>query len=70
MDGKSIFAAIVGLLVLAVCLSFLFAFPVMWLWNFALVPLGVGAIGFWQAWCIMVLCQFLFKANVSVNNKS
>lgn len=69
MNAGAILAAIIGILVLAVGLSLLLAFPVMWLWNFAVVGTIAGAstLTFWKAWCLMILCHFLFKANVTVN---
>lgn len=69
MNPGAIFAAIIGIIILALGLSLLFAFPVMWLWNFAIVGTIAGAstITFWKAWCLMVLCHFLFKSTVNVN---
>jgi hypothetical protein len=38
---------------------------VQWLWLVTLVDIfGIKAITFWQAWGLMLLAQFLFKANV------
>lgn len=70
-DIKTIFTATVGIIVLALGLSLLFAFPVKWLWNYAVVGTitGVSPISFWKAWCLMILCHFLFKANVTVNER-
>lgn len=49
---------------------FVLAFPVMFLWNYCLVPAvnGVNAIGFWQALGLMLLANMLVKT--TVNNKS
>lgn len=71
MKPSEVFAAIIGLLTVAILLSFLLAFPVMWLWNYAVVGTiaGCSALTFWKAWCLMVLCSFLFKGT-SVSSKS
>lgn len=57
--------AIVGL----VFLSFLLSWPVMWLWNNALVGAitGVNEVSWVQAWGISVLCGILFKSTASVS---
>jgi hypothetical protein len=54
--------------VLIVVISLLFAFPAMWLWNWALVPVvsilsPVQSV--WQMWGIMVLTALLFKSSGS-----
>jgi hypothetical protein len=39
----------------------LFGGLVMWLWNYILPPvLGVGALTFWQAVGLLILCRILF----------
>ena len=70
-----ILSVIVGFLIscvgLFVLLSFLFAWPVMALWNGCLVGAvdGVHQITWLQAWGISILCSFLFKPS-SVSTKS
>ena len=61
-------AAIVGI-VSIVFLSFLLSWPVMWLWNNALVGavIGVNEVSWVQAWGISVLFGLLFKSNVSTS---
>lgn len=63
---------VVGLLVVALFLSFLFAWPVMLLWNYAVVGTiaGVAPLTFWKSWCLMVLCAFLFKSTAGSSSKS
>jgi hypothetical protein len=40
----------------------------VWLWRVTVVDIfGVKAISFWQAWGLLLLCQLLFKANVTQN---
>jgi hypothetical protein len=41
-------------------------FPVKWLWNW-LIPdmFGIKAVGFWQAWGLVILCGILFKSPTS-----
>ena len=59
-------AAIVGILTI-VFLSFVLSWPVMWLWNNALVGavIGVNEVSWVQAWGISVLSGILFKTTVS-----
>jgi hypothetical protein len=61
------FAAIAGVILLVVGLSFLISWPVMALWNNCLVGAvdGVHAIGWLQAWGVSILCGFLFKTHTS-----
>ena len=46
--------------VLAVGLSLLFGFPIMWLWNWILVPMGLPALTFWKAVGVSLLIKLLF----------
>lgn len=62
---------VVGVVFLTLGLIFgiglLLAFPIKWLWNWLLPPLfGTPSIGFWQAWGIMILSGFLFRASVKI----
>lgn len=61
-------AAIVGIVGI-VFLSFLLSWPVMWLWNNALIGavVGVNEVSWVQAWGISVLFGLLFKSNVSTS---
>ena len=61
-------AAIVGIATI-VFLSFLLSWPVMWLWNNALVGavVGVNEVSWVQAWGISVLSGILFKTTVSTS---
>ena len=60
----------IGLIAIALFLSFLLAWPVMMLWNGCLVPAvdGVKEIGWLQAWGLQFLVNLLFKMSV-VNKK-
>ena len=54
------FLALVGMICL---LGLVLAFPVMWLWNYAMpVATGAGVIGYWHAWCLLVLSSLLVKS--------
>jgi hypothetical protein len=57
----------IGVLVFLLVISFLLSWPVMWLWNNALVGAiaGVNEVGWAQAWGILVLSTFLFKSTSS-----
>jgi hypothetical protein len=67
-----ILSAVVGFIVLFVFLSFLFAWPVMALWNGCLVDAvdGVHQITWLQSWGLSILCSFLFKSTNFTSNKS
>lgn len=58
-------ATIVLALFIGSLASLVFAYPVMLLWNHALVPAvnGVNPIGFWQAMGIILLSIILIKGN-------
>jgi len=60
-----------GLVVVALSVIFLLAFPVQWLWNHCLVPAvnGINAIGFWQALGLMILANVLFKTSINKESK-
>jgi hypothetical protein len=60
-----------GAVALAIVLIFLFAFPVMWLWN-ALVPqLFHGPVlGFWQTFGLLVLVRLILPSSAKTNAKS
>ena len=51
---------------LAICagVGLLLAFPVMWCWNYAVVPtFSLPAIAWGQAWCLMFLAGMLIKSS-------
>jgi hypothetical protein len=57
----------IGLIAIALLLSFLLAWPVMMLWNGCLVPAveGVKEIGWLQAWGLQFLINMLFRISVT-----
>lgn len=61
----------IGGLVAVFLIIILLAWPVMWLWNYALVPAidGVNNISVGQALALMVLSTMLFKTHVNNNKK-
>jgi hypothetical protein len=61
--------ATAGVIVIA---AILFAFPIMWLWNYT-VPFirpGTPELDFWHALTLGMLCGSLFKASVTTKSKS
>ena len=54
---------LLGAILVVVVFSIFMAFPIMWLWNYALVPAidGVNSINVLQALCLMFLSSILFK---------
>jgi RsiW-degrading membrane proteinase PrsW (M82 family) len=63
-------AVVFGGLALGFGFGALVAWIVMLLWNSCVVPLGVAAVGFWQAWGIMLLCGVLFKGGLAASIES
>ncbi len=54
---------VVGGVVLAAVLAFLFGLVVMLLWNWLMPALfGLHALTYWQAWGLVLLAHILFKA--------
>jgi len=56
-----------GLWVLVIALTaglgLLSAFPIMWCWNYSVVPIwGLSMITWGQAWCLNFLSGFLIKS--------
>jgi len=64
---EKVIVAVVGVITLVVALSFLLSWPIMWLWNNALVGAvdGVHTVSWMQAWGISILFGFLFKTHTS-----
>lgn len=57
---------IASMILLILLIPFIFAFPVMWLWNWIMPDIfGLVTIGYWKAFGIMALCGILFKGNKS-----
>ena len=59
-------AAVVAGIATAVLISFLLSWPVMWLWNNALIGAitGVNEVSWLQAWGISTLLGLLFKTTI------
>jgi hypothetical protein len=69
MEKLLAFLIVIGLLIL---LAVILALPIMWLWNFCLVPAMptiLVKIGFWQALGIKVLIGLLGYSSLSSNDK-
>jgi uncharacterized protein YacL len=62
---------VLGLIVGAILMSFLFAFPIKWLWNEVMPYMfNLVEINWWQAWCLNMLSAFLIKSSNLSFNKS
>ncbi len=62
-----ILSAVAGLLASAIGMALLFAFPIMWVWNW-LMPgaFGLPVLNFWQTVALIFLSRALFGgSNVS-----
>lgn len=60
--------ALIGIAIaMIVVIGLVLSLPVMWLWNYCLVPAttGLNEIGWLQAWGILVLCGLLFKTHIT-----
>jgi len=62
---------VLAMIMLAVLVSLLLAWPIVWLWNFAVAPTfdGVHEITFWQAYCLSLLVSILFRREMKIDNK-
>lgn len=58
-------------ILLGVLFSLLLAWPIVWLWNFAVAPIfdSIHEITFWQAYCLSLLVSILFRREIKVNTK-
>jgi len=62
------FNAVVGVIVLVIVFSLLFALPVMWLWDWLMPTIfGLPEITLFQAWGLSALSGLLFKSNNSTS---
>lgn len=58
-----------GTIAMICIIALLMGFPIMWLWNYAMVAIGLPEITFWVAVCINILAGILFN-NPKVNSIS
>lgn len=58
------------LILSAIALALLTAWPTQWLWNECLVPAisSVNPIGFWQAFGLNILFSLMFNAKPTTRN--
>ena len=72
MNATEIITKVLTFIFVVTILTLIFAWPVQWLWNNALVGAidGVNPISFWQALGINVLVSFLVGSKNSTTNKS
>jgi len=65
MLRNSVTLAVIAV-VLGIALGALWAFPVMWLWDFLMPSLfGLPTITWFKAWMLYILCNILFKTHVT-----
>lgn len=58
------------LMFMSVCLIFIFALLIMWLWNIVMPVFGLPELTYWQAVVLKVLFNLLSTHNFSlINNK-
>jgi len=60
-----------GIALIMLVLGALYAFPVMWIWNYMMPELfALPALSFWQAFWGTFMCGILFKSTgLQTNNK-
>ena len=69
------FGAFVLIMVIAVGICFLAAYPTLWLVNYLITPtvltavFGIPALTFWKAFWLNFLCSALFKSTSTSNSK-
>lgn len=62
---------LLGIIFMAIILSIIFAFPLMWLWNWLMPTLfKVPEITFLQAIGLNILSNMLFKSSSNLNYKN
>jgi hypothetical protein len=66
MEDMAVKMMFVLFLIVAVAMTgLLLAFPIMWAWNYSLVPvLGLPTITWGQAWCLNFLAHMLLKSSL------
>jgi hypothetical protein len=71
IDVTSKVAALLTVLLLAICISFLLAWPVMMLWNGCLVDAVacVKEVTWLQAWGLNILVGIMTKSGVETKSK-
>lgn len=55
---------IIPIILLYMGIGLILAFPLMWLWNYAIPEITGGmlmSIKYWQAWALIVICSILFS---------
>lgn len=67
-----IFGGLATMALTIVIFGLILSLPVMLLWNWCLIPAipGVKAIGWFQAWGLLILFGFLFKSSTSSKKAS
>ena len=60
-NGLKPLGTLLGVILYVVIYSLITAYPIMWLWNYCLVPVisGVTVITFWKALGLRILFGFL-----------
>lgn len=70
-DNAVAIASAFLLLMGALLIGLIMAWPMQWLWNNCLVGAidGIHPISFWQTWGLYILTQWFFTKSVSTNKK-
>ena len=59
-----------GIICVAAIIGLLWAFPIMWCWNYAVVAIwALPAITWGKAWCLMFLSGMLIKSTLINPNR-
>ena len=65
---EKLIAVLLGLLVVLGCCLFV-GWIVMICWNITMPMIfGLSTITYWQGYCLTVLCNVLFKPNITFND--
>jgi hypothetical protein len=56
------------LLLISIVFGLLWAFPVMWCWNYVVTHISnLPRLSWRQAWCLYMLCNWLVKSSLIVH---
>jgi|APCry1669189768_1035252.scaffolds.fasta_scaffold19553_2 hypothetical protein len=68
---SAVILATLGVIAVGAILVFLFAFPVMWLWNSLIPQLFHGPVlSFWQTFGLLILVRMIMPTSTKTSNSS
>jgi len=56
--------AAIGTILFTAAFSFLWAFPLMWAWNYTIPYIfGLPVVGYWHMFCLYIILSSLWKSS-------